>query len=163
MTDLDWPPVEPDPSAIEREPKRCKHIRTWRVFEPLKVQEPGPLQGVTKCGQCGKVIEDAAIRRGKTSRNRGNAFEREVAAKLGGIRKGQFGDKVDVEVPGYLRVQCKNGTAYPERIDGWLRAIPVQAGIMRAVVIGDAPGAGNRRRSLIVFDLDDWASNHGTG
>lgn len=100
-------------------------------------------------------------RRGRAARNRGNGYEREVAAKLGGRRVGQYGDKVDVDVPGYLRAQCKNGGSYPERIDRWLRAIPVEAGVLRAVVLGDAPGPGNRRRSVIVFDLDEWASWHG--
>ncbi len=97
-------------------------------------------------------------RRGKTARARGNAFEREVAAVLGGRRVGQYGDKVDVDVPGWLRVQCKNGVAYPERLDSWLRAIPVEAGILRAVVLGDAPGPGHGRRTLIVLDLDEFAS-----
>jgi hypothetical protein len=100
-------------------------------------------------------------RRGKAARNRGNAYEREVARKLGGRRVGQFGDKVDVDVPGYLRVQCKNGVRYPKTLDGWLRAIPVEAGILRAVVLGDAPGSSGKRRSLIVFDLDEWAMWHG--
>jgi hypothetical protein len=100
-------------------------------------------------------------RRGRTARARGNAFEREVAAKLGGRRVGQYGDKVDVDVPGYLRVQCKNGAAYSERLDAWLRAIPVEAGILRAVVLGDAPGPGRKRRAIIVFDLDEYAAWHG--
>lgn len=100
-------------------------------------------------------------RRGKTARARGNAFEREVAAKLGGRRVGQYGDKVDVDVPGCLRVQCKNGAAYSERLDAWLRAIPVEAGLLRAVVLGDAPGPGRKRRAIIVFDLDEYAAWHG--
>jgi hypothetical protein len=100
-------------------------------------------------------------RRGRTARARGNAYEREVAAKLGGRRVGQYGDKVDVDVPGYLRVQCKNGVAYPRRLDAWLRAIPVEAGLLRAVVLGDAPGSSGKRRSLIVFDLDEWSMWHG--
>ena len=72
-----------------------------------------------------------------------------------------YGDKVDVSVDGYLAIQCKNGNAYPERLDGWLRAIPVRAGILRALVIGDAPGPGRKRRSLIVLDLEEYASWHG--
>jgi hypothetical protein len=100
-------------------------------------------------------------RRGRTARNRGNAFERDVARQLGGRRVGQYGDKVDVDVPGYLRAQCKVGSSYPERIDGWLRAIPVEAGLLRAVVLGDAPGSGGKRRTLIVMDLAEYAAWHG--
>lgn len=99
----------------------------------------------------------ARAKRGLNARLRGNAFEREVARKLGGKRVGQYGEKVDVEVPGWIRVQCKNGLSYPARLDAWLRAIPVTEGLLRAVVTGDAPGAGNRRRTLITFDLDEFA------
>lgn len=100
-------------------------------------------------------------RRGRTARNRGNAFERDVARQLGGRRVGQFGDKVDVAVPGYLRIQCKVGASYPERLDGWLRSIPVEAGLLRAVVLGDAPGSPGKRRTLIVMDLGEYAAWHG--
>lgn len=95
-------------------------------------------------------------RRGRTARQRGNAFEREVARKLGGRRVGQYGEKVDVEGPHGLRVQAKNGGSFPERLDRWLREIPVTAEELRAVVVGDAPGPGHLRRSLIVLDLDDF-------
>lgn len=101
-------------------------------------------------------VRSPRSRAGLNARLRGNAFEREVARKLGGKRVGHFGTKVDVEVPGWLRVQCKNGTAYPERLDGWLRAIPAQADMLRAVVLGDAPGSAHRRRTLIVLDFDEF-------
>jgi len=97
---------------------------------------------------------------GLNARLRGNAFEREVARKLGGQRVGQYGTKVDVEVPGWLRVQTKNGGAYPERLDAWLRQIPPGTEL-RALVLGDAPGRGGRRRSLIVMDLDEFAAWYG--
>jgi hypothetical protein len=147
MTELDWPPVAPDDMALERKPRRCLHPKFRRV------------DGV--CGSCGKALDPTVSRRGRTSRNRGNAFEREVAAKLGGRRVGQYGDSVDVDVPGWLRVQCKNGAGYPERLDRWLRAIPVQAGLLRAVVTGDAPGPGTRRRTLITLDLEEFVSWYG--
>jgi hypothetical protein len=92
--------------------------------------------------------------RGRTARARGNAFEREVAHALKGYRVGQYGSTIDVDVPGWLFVQCKNGASYPERLDRWLRAIP--KGRLRALVMGDAPGAGHKRRTLIVFDLDEF-------
>lgn len=151
MTDLDDLPFhDPDwpPAPVERE-SRCKHPRHMR-----RSLEDGGMA----CTSCGADIDVTKMRRGRTSRNRGNAYEREVAEKLGGRRVGQYGDKVDVEVPGWLRVQCKVGDAYPARIDAWLRAIPAQADLLRAVVVGDAPGAGVRRRSLIVLDLDEFCT-----
>jgi hypothetical protein len=156
MTDLDDLPFEPDDSAehrvvvLERAPRKCVR-HTWEAWVDPEI---GPAY---RCRRCLIARDDTRVRRGRTSRSRGNAYEREVAAKLGGVRKGQFGDKVDVEVPGWIRVQCKNGGAYPERLDGWLRAIPTQADLLRAVVIGDAPGPGGRRRSLIVLDLEEFA------
>lgn len=153
MTSLDdydlWPPPEP---VVPTPRKHPRHFWVW--FETDG--EVG-----RRCNRCGVIRDETKARRGKTARNRGNAYEREVAAKLGGRRVGQYGDQVDVDVPGYLRVQTKNGTAYPSRIDRWLRAIPIEAGLLRAVVIGDAPGPGTRRRSLICFDLDEYAMWHG--
>lgn len=100
--------------------------------------------------------------RGRTARARGNAFEREVAHKVKGQRVGQYGSTIDVHSPGWLRVQCKNGASYPERLDRWLRMVP-RGGTpeLRALVLGDAPGMGGRRRSLIVFDLDEFLEWYG--
>lgn len=158
MTSLDdyWPPVEP--REAPETPRRHRHV--WVRWT---IDDNGVMTTKTVCeAHAIPVVRDEArARRGKTSRNRGNAYEREVAAKLGGRRVGQYGDQVDVDVPGYLRVQTKNGGTYPRLIDRWLRAIPIEAGLLRAVVLGDAPGPGTRRRSLIVFDLDEYAMWHG--
>lgn len=94
-------------------------------------------------------------RRGRTARQRGNSFEREVAKKLGAQRVGQFGGKQDVANE-WIAVQCKVGKSYPERLDGWLRSIPVKGDQLAALVVGDSPGAGTRRRAMIVLDLDDF-------
>lgn len=108
-------------------------------------------------------LNETRSRRGKNARNRGNSFEREVAAKLGGIRVGQYGGKTDVEVPGWLAIQCKVGTSYPERIDGWLRSISRKGDQLQAVVLGDSPGMGGRRRTIIVLDFDAFAAYYGKG
>ena len=94
-------------------------------------------------------------RRGRTARARGNAFEREVAKRLGAARVGQFGGKQDVANE-WIAVQCKVGKSYPERLDGWLRSVPVKSDQIAALVVGDSPGAGARRRTMIVLDLDDF-------
>jgi hypothetical protein len=97
----------------------------------------------------------ARSRRGRTARQRGNSFEREVAKRLNGQRVGQFGGKTDVATE-WIAVQCKVGGSYSERYDGWLRSIPVKGDQLAALVIGDSPGAGKRRRTMIVLDLDDF-------
>jgi hypothetical protein len=105
-------------------------------------------------------MEAERSRRGRTARQRGNAYERSVAERVFGKRVGQYGGKADVESD-WLALQCKNGMSYPERLDGWLRAIPVRADRLRGVVVADSPGAGTKRRELIVFDLTEWLQWHG--
>jgi len=95
-------------------------------------------------------------RRGARARNKGNAFERECAAKLGAIRVGQFGGKVDIQSD-WIVAQCKVGNgSYSERYDGWLRSVKGNANQIAALVVGDAPGAGTKRRTMIVLDFEDF-------
>jgi hypothetical protein len=101
-------------------------------------------------------IDPVRSRRGKNARNRGNAYEREVAARLNGTRVGWAGGPTDVST-GVYDIQCKVGGSYPERIDGWLRKVPFRYEKLRGVVLGDSPGPGTKRRSLIVFDLEEFA------
>jgi len=104
--------------------------------------------------------------RGKRARNSGNAFEREIVAAFGGGAKrvGQFGGKTDVEVPGWLAIQAKCGNGFfPTRLDNALRSLSVRGDELRAVVVGNKPGMGVKRTSLIVFDLADFISYYGHG
>jgi hypothetical protein len=105
-------------------------------------------------------VDPAKSRRGKNARNRGNSFEREVAAKLNGRRVGWAGGPTDVST-GVYDVQCKVGGSYPERIDRWLRGVPFRYEKLRAVVLGDSPGAGTKRRALIVFDFEEFVDFFG--
>ncbi len=107
-----------------------------------------------------KMSDPAKSRRGKSARNRGNAFEREVAEKLLGRRIGWAGGPTDVST-GLYDVQCKVGGSYPERIDNWLRKVPYRYDKLRAVVLGDSPGAGTKRRALIVFDFEEFVEIFG--
>jgi len=110
------------------------------------------------CGTEGRQKHDRTCpkaKRGRSARSRGNAYEREVAHKLGLERVGQFGGPEDVRGD-WLNLQCKNGGAFPERIWRWLQALPADQRL-RGVVIGDAPGPGTKRRNVIVLDLDDFA------
>ena len=95
-------------------------------------------------------------KRGKRARNKGNAFEREVAEKLGGVRVGQYGGKNDVQSD-WIVAQCKVGNgSYSERYDGWLRSVKGNANQISALVVGDAPGPGTRRRTMIVMDFETF-------
>jgi len=113
-----------------------------------------------ECARCGTVKDEARSRRGRTNRNRGNAIEREVAARLGLRRVGMYGTPEDASGD-YLVVQVKSGASFPERVWRWLNALTADANQTRAVVLTDAPGPGRRRRALIVLTLEDWVALHG--
>jgi hypothetical protein len=98
----------------------------------------------------------AKAKRGRRARNKGNAFELEVAKKIGGVRVGFLGGKTDVQSD-WIVIQCKVGNgSYSERYDGWLRSVKGNASQIAALVVGDAPGPGTRRRTMIVLDFDDF-------
>jgi hypothetical protein len=95
-------------------------------------------------------------KRGKRARNKGNSFEREVAEKIGGVRVGQYGGKTDVQSD-WIVAQCKVGNgSYSERYDGWLRSVKGNANQIAALIVGDAPGPGTRRRTMIVMDFETF-------
>jgi len=98
--------------------------------------------------------------RGKRARQRGNSFEREVAARLNGTRTGMYGGKNDVEARHFV-IQCKVGLSYPERLDKWLRELNPKADQLAVLVVGDSPGAGTRRRALAIIDFDDFVQHYG--
>ena len=95
-------------------------------------------------------------KRGKRARAKGNAFELEVAHKIGGVRVGQYGGKTDV-MSDWIVIQCKVGNgSYSERYDGWLRSVLGNSSQISALVVGDAPGPGIKRRTMIVLDFEDF-------
>jgi hypothetical protein len=164
MTDLDtaladadaWPP--PDP--VEREPRKCRRHDWYSIRAELGV----PLEPtIMRCRRCERVRDDAATRRGKNNRSRGNSIERDVCKALGIARRGQYGGPDDGGGEAdWITVQVKSGGAYPERIDGLLRALPLRASQLRGVVHVDTPGAGTRRRALITLDLEEFSQWYGT-
>ena len=95
--------------------------------------------------------------RGKRARQRGNAFEREVASRLNGKRTGMYGGKDDVQAGAFV-IQCKVGLSYPERLDKWLRELNPKADQLGVLVVGDSPGAGKRRRALAIIDFEDFVA-----
>lgn len=142
----DPPPAEPD----DREPRKCRR-HDWYTSLPLLV---------TTCTRCGKLRDEAAVRRGRTNRSRGNAIERAVGKELGLKRVGQYGGPDDLSGLAFA-AQVKSGGAFSERYWGWLRAVPVTANQTPILVVTDAPGPGHKRRALVVLSLADWRALHG--
>lgn len=147
------PLLRDDRGTQDGAPRAARGLCRWR--QVLLVGAPWVLE-VSKHSELDIDRQNAErSRRGRTARARGNAFEREVAKRLGAARVGQFGGKQDVANE-WIAVQCKVGKSYPERLDGWLRSVPVKGDQLAALVVGDSPGAGARRRTMIVLDLDDF-------
>jgi hypothetical protein len=105
-----------------------------------------------------------------TSRQKaiGSAAERRIAALLGGRRVGQDGGPVDVTVGDYLSVQVKSYRTPPSlrEVVGFLdamRRIPDERDALplRAVVVEERKGRGQRSVRTITFDLDEWIEWHG--
>lgn len=145
MTDLAWTEPEPDATRPERRGRRCSR-HDWTGDPPT-------------CRRCGQAADPVRRRRGRTNRARGNAIEREIGHRLGLRRVGQFGGADDLR-DGLFVAQVKSGAAFPERLWGWLRAVPTDAGQTRLLVVTDAPGPGRRRRAIVVLDIDDWIALH---
>ncbi len=95
---------------------------------------------------------------GRRNRSRGNAFERETAKKHGGRRTGMFGGPDDVTVEDRYKIQTKVGKMFSEKFWRWLKAMKVNADQIAYLVIGDAPGPGTPRRTVVIMDERDWLS-----
>lgn len=141
MTDLFAPLTPPNPAAVR---PTCRRHR-WEAQQ---------------CVRCGAHWDAIAARRGRLNRSRGNAIEREIAARLGLARVGQYGGPDDIR-GALFAGQVKSGGAFPERAWRWLKAVPVDAGQVAILVLATAPGPGAKRRGVVIIDLDDWADLHG--
>lgn len=98
---------------------------------------------------------NAARRRGRNNRNRGNGLERRLSADLteaglAGERVGMYGGKVDVRGLGVI-ISAKKGGAYSERYDTWLNELQPKADEVAALVVEDAPGSGIKARRIVVI------------
>ena len=111
------------------------------------------------CSVCGVFKDPARSRRGRLSNERGKAYERSVAARLGVRRTGHHGGPDDA-AGDWITVQVKVGGAFPELPWRWLSALPRDT--LRAVVIGDAPGSSGKRREVIVLDFSEFVEWFGS-
>ena len=170
-----WPPPDaPDPIPT---PRKCRHIRTWRTFHSDAVQPAhGPLQGHSDCGQCGKCMDPAMTKRGRSSDRLGKDQERRIQAVYGPQKIGQRGDAVD-HIGRVWRWQSKATRALPPK---WLAAIDgpthhdVTAsiaaawnamtglyGTRRSVVIRSFVSRGIRTRDWLFLDAHDGVAEFG--
>ena len=158
LDDLFPAPSGPRPGAA---PARKCYRHDWNA-NGVSTFADGTAVNEPTCRRCGAVKDAVVSRRSRNNRKRGVSDELAVANLLGGRKIGPLGYTWDVEVPGYLRAQCKKLAAWPSvnEIVRWLDAIPAGPEL-RAVTLADTPGPGGRTRRLIVMDLESFAAWHG--
>jgi len=154
--DLFDAPSGPRPGAAPA--RKCRR----HMYAVDGLTEIDSFDGQPVCARCGKVKDATTSKRNKNNGKRGRSDELRVARILGGNKLGQLGLPWDVEIPGYLRVQCKQLDTWPSiaKVIEWLDAIP-GGHELRAVTLADTPGAGGRTRRLIVMELEEYARWHG--
>lgn len=141
----------------------CKPRPHRHQWERVVVTEGGEqtYRGPLTCSRCGVVKDEARSRRGKSARQRGNAYERELAKKLGGKRTGMYGGPDDVTVSDLFVIQSKVRKAWPQWMADELAKLPRTGGRVPLLVVANAPGSSGRRKALVVVELGDWISLHG--
>jgi hypothetical protein len=114
------------------------------------------------CNRCFAIRDLTKSVRGKSARRRGNDYERELAARLGGTKVGHLGLPEDVRA-GMFVVQSKVRGNFPSWMTDELAKLPRTDGRIPLLVVADVPGPGHRRRAIVVLSLDDWCDLHGDG
>lgn len=157
-------PVTP-PTLAGAAGKRCRRHTWWGDYRPPLGTDPTPENmaryTVVRCVRCPAIRDETRARRGKSARQRGNAYERELAKKLGGKRTGMYGGPDDVTVSELFVIQSKVRKAWPQWMADELAKLPRTGGRIPLLVVANAPGSAFRRRALVVVDLADWISLHG--
>lgn len=112
------------------------------------------------CLRCGKVRDESVVRRNRNNRQRGSAFERSVAKKLGGRRTGPLGGRDDVIVGQFAAVQTKKTARLSLNearvyLDDLARSFPDRV----PLVVHAEPGRD--RDAVVILPLAVWAELHG--
>jgi len=108
------------------------------------------------------MVDAAKSLRGKRSNNAGKAYERECALMLpNGKRVGMYGGIVDVTAHGTehsVIAQCKLGGSFPGVLNRYLERVSMaaKADEVPVVIVGNRPGPGSKRTSLVVLSIEDF-------
>lgn len=139
--------------------RRCRRHQ-WEPTDRQTYSPEGAPRTLWACVRCEVVRDETRSRRGKSARRRGVDYERDVASVLGGSKVGHHGGPVDVQTP-LLNVQVKVRGAFPSWMTDELDKLPRTGGRVPALVVADTPGAGRRRRAVVVMSLEDFRDLHG--
>jgi hypothetical protein len=109
---------------------------------------------------CGKVRDDAAIRRARLNGKRGRAIQRKRIEGLGGKNLSGNNENLD-GISAMFAFESKSTRRFPGSWWGYLKGIPHHAGQTQVLIVTEAPGSGRKARSIVVIDYDDWRALHG--
>jgi hypothetical protein len=116
------------------------------------------------CASCGAYQDATATKKGRSSRNRGNRRELEIAKSLGGVKVGHHGGPEDVRA-GIFVIQSKVRKAFPTWMWTELAKLPRTDGRIPLLIVTSPPGLDphdrRKRLAIAVVSLDDWRDLHG--
>lgn len=115
MTDL--PFTQPAAEFVVPTPRRCRRHR-WAWTDWMD-DDSRILVMVERCTSCGRHMDAAASRRGRSARRLGGDAERRIERVYGPTKRGEYGDAVD-HLGRVWRWQSKATRSLPPR---WLAAI----------------------------------------
>jgi hypothetical protein len=137
---------------FDRHPRTAKkcYRHDWRV----------DVLGVTYCARCTKVRNEAIVKRNRRNRQRGGAYERQVATALGGRRTGPLGGRDDVIVGELFAIQTKRAQRFAltearKYLDDLRRTYPTRTPIVAHALPGERGGG------VVILTFADWVALHG--
>ena len=112
------------------------------------------------CLRCGKVRDEAVVKRNRRNRQRGGAYELAVAKRLGGRKTGPLGGRDDVIVGEMFAAQTKRALRFSlaearTYLADLRRTFPTRT----PMVVHAFPG--ERGGGVVVVTLNDWLALHG--
>lgn len=148
MTDLpfDYPDAQgPSLTGAAGKPAKCKRH---------------PWKNLDACPVCGHPKDVLKVKRGKNAGKRGNFLQAWFCLQLGLENIGRMGTEVD-GINDLWSAQIKSGQVFPGWMQKILDTLPRTGGRIPILGIVATPGPGNKRRALVVMDLDDFRDLHG--
>ncbi len=156
LDDLDLMDAQ-TPATPNVSTKRCRRHQ-WHTVTVIRNREAVP--GPNICLACGKVRDEATVRRNRNNARRGKTIQRKRIVGLGG--QNLPGNKPNHDGIGLLfSYESKSGGAFSERYWRWLTGIPVTADQTAVLVVTSTDGPGRKARSYVVVEYDQWRDLHG--
>lgn len=164
-------PFEPDDTAehrvlvIEREPRKCRRHDWWKatthVVSYTGLERLTDLTSEIVCRRCGKPKDEAAARRGRSSRRLGGDGERRSEKRYGWRKVGEFGG-IDDLVGKLAIVQQKTTRSKPPvRWKSIFAALEGRAAGRIPLLLLSYVAQGKDTEDFIVIRGQDWLALHG--